>query len=298
MVLCRVLRLVSCLSLVGRPVRTRLTSFISLFGGSLVRDSNLLSRILSRVHRHTNGQVHPVLVLLVTQGFNGISRIARRSTINLRLLRATSLIRSSIMSRDNRHHNRTDIGTACGGGMTILINSCVLSATLLGISCSRSRRVMHCLTRLNHVLSGNRVLRLGDVDGSRVSRRVCCRMVGRGATTLFRTYTNVNTVSARTSTVRVRRTGQFNRGLNVVFRVHSSVFSCCSSGRVNGPAKGSVARNGLALPMVCTLGSANSRRVLGLTRGMGTHAISQRRVTRLMTFAGRGKNVRCTSGHV
>ncbi len=267
--------------------------FSHVFHRTLAASSPLLDAILRRVGRHIKGQVEPVLILLVTGTFNAISVIARLSTLNLRLLRATSLIRSSIISRTSAHHRRTSIGTVCSGHISILIKSFVLTATLSGVSRAGSPQLVRTLSRLNRALTRKRLLRLSVLSGIRFSRSGCFTIVHRGATTVFTAYTLLNTRSIGTNDHVTRRTCLFKRGLNVTFRVGSSVFSCCPRAGVNGPASGSVRRNGLALPTVCTVGSAGSTRCVGVTREVQRHVTAGRRVGTLHLFAVSRNNVRC-----
>lgn len=285
---------VSGLRRVGLPVSGRFRRFEELFSSSLRDSGSLLDRILSCVGREGNGVVHPVLTLLVTGLFNRVGSSALRTTLSLRLLRATDLIRSSIISRDSGHHKRSSMGTVCGGGISILMNSCVLTADLGRSTVAHRVAVMSLITYLKRGLSRNRVVRLTGVGTSRFSRRICCSIVHGGATTLFATDTRTKTVSIRTSSRVIGGTHLFNRVVNVTFRVGSSVFSCCSSSRVNGPAKGSVHRKGLALPTLCILGVFSSRRVQGLTLHVQTLSTSSRSVTHFVRCAGIGKKVRCT----
>lgn len=250
--------------------------------------------MMTRVHRHDKGVVHPVLILLMTHLCNIISPTALRTTMSLRLLRGTDLIRSSMISRDARHHKRLSIGTVFGGGMTMLAKSCLLTADLIRTRLAGDRRVVQLMSSLKRSLTSNRLLRLSGMDGRDFSRAICFSIVHGGATTLFTTYARTTTCSMKIDRRRIGLTHLLNRCVNVYFRVGSSVFSCFSDGRVNGPAKGSVLRNGLALPILCTLGETGSGRTTRVTLGIGRNATALTRVTHLVTFAGRGNNVRCT----
>lgn len=279
----------------GSPVSRRLRSFGGLFRDALSDSGLLLGDMVTRVQRGGKGVVHPVLILLTTGLFNGMYPTALRTTITLRLLRGTDLIRSSMISRDARHHKRLSIGTVFGGGMTMLTNSCLLTATLIRINVAHGRSVVSVISYLKRSLTSNRLLRLSGIDGLRFSRRICFSIVHGGATILFTTYAGTNTLSIKTDSRGTRSTHLFNRCVKLYFRVGSSVFSCSRDGRVNGPAKGSVIRKGLALPTLRILGAIGSGATRRVTMGVGGKRTAPNRVTRLVRFAGRGNNVRCTS---
>ncbi len=254
----RVVKFVSMLTRVEGPVRTRVTRFRSLFHIALRRSGPVLTITLRRIVDHGKGVVHPVLILLTTGVCKAIGSTILRTTLDLRVLRATSLIRSSIISRDNRHEKRGSIGSLLSGGTTILINSCVLSASLGRTTTTNDLQIISLITLLKRALSSNRLRRLSGLRSSRVGRRRCFRIVHGGATSLFTIYTRTKKILSNTTRSRVQQVGLFNRRVNLYFRVHSSIFSCCSA-RVKGPANGSVGRNGLALPIVCTVDRPKTR---------------------------------------
>lgn len=276
----------------------RFGHFGSRFTTSLQDRAGHLRSTVSRVLGTDKGRIHPLLMLLATGTYKRMASGAVGSTILLRLLRATALVRSSIVSRAGRHHKIPSLGTVFSGHVSILINSCILSATLVHSVRANGLRVVNVISGLKHSLSRKRVGRLRATRRDVVSRSYCVRIVQGGATVLLSTYTRVNSVSTKTSNRVIRGYHRFNRCLNCYFRVGSSVFSCFGRTGVNGPANGSVQRKGIALPLLRTLRANEERRTRRYLRVVGRGSFAARGVSLLVSFTGTGKKVRCTRRHV
>lgn len=222
--------------------------------------------ILSSTTSSRKGVVHPHL-MLVTNSFKASHSSIQRQlcglTTMIRVARLTSLVRSSVISSTPIQHNGPSIRDGCKGGTTICTNSFLVDHVAFCLVHRKLGQTNVIVTRTMRRVYTNRVNRTVYHCGRSIAVSRCLRGVRNGAITLFHTYYHVNTVRDNYSRQMSQVLRSFNRYLNCVFRVHSSLLSFMPSDSVvNGGTRRSFHRNVCALPILLTQRRPNNHQLL------------------------------------
>lgn len=251
---------------IGTTVLRRLGSSIRLVG-----------RLNCCVIDNNNGHVHPVVTMLTTQTINCRKGTRIAVTTLVRFVRATALLRSSIISRSSVHENGTATGTTFNGTTDILMNSFVCAHTFRVVADLNSLGILRIVSRTMGIVTRNRILRLVGIGSPSVARRGCVHIVCDGATHLFRTTTRYSKVLTNYAPRRRGNLRSCKHCLNATFRLVSSLLSCGTSNRrLNGGINSSLGRNGPALPLLRTVRRNAPRRtrvVHATVRRNGNHRL-------------------------
>ncbi len=229
------------------------------------------------------GEVHPMLLERDFRLFNNGEKLRRPFVTTVRVVRARSLVRSSLP---------TVSGSACeekGGAARTVFNRTVNildNSTLLGCTCramlesltiQAKRRLSTKIQTLRVLTSGAKTCNvLNNRDISIVGRggrkdtlargRLGCVCLG-GASTLLRTPLVANTILTKTSRRRIRVVRRVNHCANLTFRVRSSVLSRADAvRRLNGPVRSSRSGRGIACIALHNVSKTTTRMRL-LARG-------------------------------
>lgn len=185
--------------------------------------------------------------------------VTHHTTLTMRLLRACSLIRSSLpyVSSSSLHHNRPATRVIFTRSATLLTNSILRALTFRMLatrlpaftpfsSTVTDRLVTVFTPHTEHVIS-KRVLSLGTRTDVSVARDRLRTVRHSGANTLVRTTVLVNNVYTNTATPRHVTLRSYTRRVNLTFRIRSSVLSIAAdASALNGPTNDSRGLSGSA----------------------------------------------------
>lgn len=230
--------------------------------------------------RNKKGEVEPMLALRFYHIYNKSIRETVPFTYTMRVVRACSLVRSSLpyVSGSSVEHNGPSYRGTFNRRCTLLTNSKLLALTFRALSGTRSvgisafGRTLFALSGLTNVgnVINNRILSLGTRgDGPALST---LRAVSHlGANTLVGTTYALNYLTSRGCSKRgVTTTSICTRGVKLTFRVMSSVLSIADSATaLNGPINDSSGGRGVAcIGLVNVRGSRRAiSRLAGRTMG-------------------------------
>lgn len=221
------------------------------------------------------GELHPMFYLRFTGTYNTSECVTLRLTYTIRCIRACDLVRSSLpyVSGSSVHENGPDYRGRFNRTATLLTNSTLLArtfrvVTISGVSSRGGTLTIRLLSRGDNIrkVLNKRIVSLGCRDRSpALGRLLSIRELG--ANTLVSTTYLLKYVTTNTSSIRVSTTSHFTCGLNVTFRVGSSVLSIINSdGVLNGPINSSTTGSGMACISLINL-SGTRRSIRALASG-------------------------------
>ena len=272
------------LSIIKRPIKADLESFVNLFEKSLTHDYGLLAQVLDHIRQRAGKRMRPMLILLMAKHFGGITDATQYAAVGLELLHTASLVHDDVVDDSAERRGQSSVNAEYNNKVAVLVGDYILSTALLNVALTDNQIIVKRLAELGRTLASGEILQLSNIQNTEISEDVYYDVIIQKTAALFEACCTIGALSAGGSDEDIEKASLFGRNLGIMFQIKDDIFDYSQSSEIGKPTGNDMAEGKLTLPVIYALNSTGNVNMRALAMKVKDRTVTPDEITMLVDF--------------
>ncbi len=286
------LKIMDQLSLIKQPIDQEFNEFTELFKKSLTHGDHLLSDMLTHIRQRGGKRMRPILTLLISKNYGGVTSETQNAAIGLELLHTASLVHDDVVDESEERRGQASVNATYSNNAAVLVGDFILSTALLHVSYTNNQRIISNLAQLGRTLASGELLQLWNISNQEISEDIYYDVIKQKTAVLFESCAAIGALSAGASDEEVKKASLFGQNLGIMFQIRDDIFDYYDSKEIGKPTGNDMAEGKLTLPVIYALNTnPQYEAMMNLAKKVKARTINSDEIAVLVEFTKRSGGI-------
>jgi len=273
------------LEVITNPIKPEFEHLRELLSENLTHPAPMLSIILQSVVRHRGKQMRPILMLLSSKLFNGVSDSTYKCAVAIELFHTATLIHDDVVDNSDQRRGQSSVNYLYNNNVAVLVGDYLLGKVLQNISETNSTEIMYILSQTSQELAAGELLQLDNTLLNDFSEKYYMDVIHNKTASLFSSSARVGALTGGASAEDVEKLARFGELLGLSFQIRDDIFDYYPSSEVGKPTGNDMREGKLTLPILYALNKTKDQHYLSIAKSIRVGMSSDDDIAELTSFA-------------